>query len=371
MIQLMFGRFFWVWIVTFLAAASYLSAISINQLMRISKKKTYKIPPSKVKFDGNEKRIRLSVLLRGANIFDPNGGMVAQPKTPKKVVKKVVKKKEPVKSKVPGCPGITADQKIKESKQRYLRLKGVSYTEIDPSMSVAAVYVKVKLKKGYVPPPPRKRISRKKGKKGLKRYKRRRRRRYRRYRRSRYNRRGSKTIWRTEVFRVGEQMMDGIRLCRITPDEIVIYRNRKLEKLVLRKKKKGRKLRYYGSMGVNRPSDNDGPGQVRIDAIDKRTISRSTVQNWLQNPMAHAMSARIMPHYANGQHKGLRLVWVRKKSLYSQLGLKTGDVVQSVNGKTLNVNNALGLYSELPYAKNLKVNIIRKGVRRQLFFNVK
>ena len=65
------------------------------------------------------------------------------------------------------------------------------------------------------------------------------------------------------------------------------------------------------------------------------------------------------------------MIWIRKGSLYSQLGLKNGDVVKMVNGKKLSASSALGLYSKLPYAKSLRVSIVRKGVKRTLLYNIK
>lgn len=356
MTQLMFGRFFWVWIVAFLGAASYLSAISINQLMRLNLAKKYKLPKIQGTLLGlNDKKLPAKVILGARNIFDPNGGLVTGKK--KKVAKTKEKpKKEPVlKSTVEGCPPIQPGKAIPESKIRTVRLKGTSYVEKDPEQSVAAVFVKVKVKKGSKPAARRRSRRRK-------RYRRRRKRRRRYYRRS-----SGRWRWQTEVFRVGDLMMEKMRVCVIGPKEVIFYHQRKLQKLSLEKKKKKRRLRYYGALGIAQPKKPSDTDNVRVDSIDKRTINRSLVQNWINNPMAHASSARVMPVRTGG----LRLVWVRKKSIYSKLGLKTGDTVLSVNGKKLNINNALGLYSQLPYAKNLKVNIVRRGSRRQLQFNIK
>jgi hypothetical protein len=370
MMRLMFGQFFWVWIVSFLGAASFLSWISIQELMRLSKTKTYTVPATKLMGFGNNKRQSASVILRGSNMFDPDGSMVEPPKTPTKPAKRADTRKEPPKkSEIFGCPYVDRKKEIPLSKIKRVRIKGTSYVESDPNQSVVAMYVRVTFKtpvpKSSAPPPPRRR----------KRYYKRRRRRYlrrnrrRRYRRSR-SRGRTRTRWQTEIFKVGDLMMDNIRVCAIGPKDVVFYRNRKLEKLTLDTKKKKKKWGFFGSFGLPGQGDK-GNSEVRIDAVDKRTISRATVQGWLSNPMAHAMNARIMPHYEGGRSKGLRLVWVRKKSLYSQLGLKTGDVVQSINGKALSLSNALGLYSQLPYAKQIKVNVIRRGVRRQLSLTVK
>lgn len=368
MAQILFGRFFWIWIVGFLASATYLAGISIQQLWNLSKVKEYTLPKGKAFSFTQGRSLHSNVILKGYNAFDPNGGLVHQPKAKIKKPKKEDKPKPAAKSKVPGCPPIASDTKFKKSTLRRIRLKGISYTAEDPLQSVTAIYVLVKIKGSASPTPRRRRYRR--------RYNRRRgRRRSRRYRRRRrYNRRYSsrgRSRWQTEIFKVGEMLMNKARICAIYPTKVVIFNNRSLEQLVLREKRKKRNTGGFGTFGLAQAKSAQGPGQVRIDAVDKRTISRSTIQDWLNNPMAHAMNARIMPHYQGGRSKGLRLVWVRKNSLYSQLGLKRGDVIQTINGTQLNLSNGLKLYSQLPYSKQLKVNIIRKGVRRQLFFTIK
>lgn len=229
---------------------------------------------------------------------------------------------------------------MKESRIR-AKLKGTSYVDSDPSMSMAAVIVRVKVKK--------KMTRMRKGKKQV------------------YYRR--RTERRVEMFRPGDKMM-GAKVCAVERKRIIIYKSGKFETLTIFKKKKNkRKNLFYGAFGQQGPEGTKGPGEVKIRAGDKFVISRKTVNNWLANPMQYAMSARIMPQ--RGLDGGIRMIWIRKGSLYSQLGLKNGDVVKMVNGKKLSASSALGLYSKLPYAKSLRVSIVRKGVKRTLLYNIK
>ncbi len=348
MAQLVFGRFFWIWILGFLASASYFSALSVNQIVRLSITQ-FDYPEENGGSLGNSglsTASKAGKVLNTINLLDPNNRMVIPPvpKPTQTSKKKKPKKKKPTKD-VFGCPPITSKQKIPETKLRRVRLKGTSYADDAPNESLAALYVRVKER---IPPrkpsdyskPPRYRM-----------------------------------VWRVEFYRMGEIIMPDdparkAKLCAVRPGEIVLLRRNKLERLPLDSKKR-RKILYYGSIGAAIAKAAKGPGQVKVRKGDTFSVSRATVNGWLANPMQHAMSARIMPFYENGRPGGLRLVWVRKKSLYSQLGLRSGDVVQQINGKTLSVSTALGLYSQLPYAKAIRVNIIRKGVRRTLLYNVK
>lgn len=373
MANLLFGRLFWIWIVGFLIAASYLSAQTVFNLRRLWAEPN--LPIAKNTKGGllratTTRRKHLNTILRLQNIFDPNGGMLVPKK--KKEKKEPTPRPEPrvVLAKTGGCPPRDPTKELKETRFGRVRLKGTSYIEEAPEMSVAAVYVKVKIKVPVIQPRRvRRRSTRKRRRRRRARRSRRRREVTRRRRRSTGRKMRTKTVWRVEMFRAGDLMMRA-RICAVERRRVILYRSGKFETLSLDSKKKGKKNWFYGAIGGQK-EETKGPGQVKVAATDKFVISRKTVNNWLANPMQYAMSARIMPHYQNNQPAGFRLVWVRKGSLYSQIGLKSGDVVQQINGKNLSVGSALGLYSKLPYAKQLRVNIIRKGVRRSIQYTVK
>ena len=381
--KLFIGRLFWVWIAIWLIGASYLGIHIVKNVKDIF----YPPPLSEgiARKGGKTKKTTRfykkssRVITKSHNIFDPKGGMVIAANAKLLPKKKEEKKKEVKKEKVlaSGCPAFEKGEVFKESKFPRVRLKGVSYVERAPKLSMAAVYVRVKIEpiafvKGIASSgasaqsPIRsrrgRRIYKRKGKNKKRRPS---------IRRTSFSSRSirKKSEWRVELFQVGDNIMDA-RLCAIRRKEIVIYRRGKLQKLSLFKKKKKKNDWLYGAVGLSTPTPK-GPGEVKVAATDNFEISRKTVNNWLANPMQYAMSARIMPHYDKGAAAGFRLVWVRKGSLYSQIGLKSGDVVQQINGKNLSIGSALGLYSKLPYAKQLRVNIIRKGVRRSIVYQIK
>lgn len=336
MINLFFGRYFWVWICGFLMCSSYLGARSVSQLTRLWMPTLPYSPPQSSTFGSQIEKKRANVILNNYNLLDPSNAPVK--KVEKKIETKVEKKTEKSLAKTDkyGCPIPSKDEKIKRTRLR-IKLKGTTYVASAPSWSTAAIYSKFKL------PPPKFKI---KGKRSYK-----------------------KTLRRAEIFRVGEKIK-GATICSISRRSIILHNNNRLERLSLNRKKKGKKTFMYGAVGMILDQDK-GDEQIKPQSTDKFTIKRSIVQDWLANPMKHAMSARIMPHYKRGRAAGFRLIWVRKGSLYSKLGLKSGDVVQQINGKNVSVGTALGLYSKLPYARSVRVNVIRKGAPKQLMYNIK
>ncbi len=334
MVKFFFGQHFWIFIVFFLTSASYLSALSVNHLLRLSIKPNASVPLG-VNDDSDlllaKGRKDARVILQGNNIFDPD----AKPITPQEAVATKPKEKEDKPKKIDefGCPPVDEQREYPESQIRNLWLKGTSIAS-DPRYNLAAFFLDVENDKPV-------------------------------YDKKAPWRKTSRTV---EIFRVGDTLATTpAKLCFIASRRVVLIHRNTLEQISLDPKSKTKKPKLFGAFGAGQAEEEE----FKADRVDDRTIQRSLVQDWLANPMQHAMSARVMPHYEGGQSSGFRLVWVKEGSLYSKLGLKSGDVLQQINGKKLSVGSALGLMSQLPFAKNLSVNLIRQGVRQSINFNIK
>lgn len=108
----------------------------------------------------------------------------------------------------------------------------------------------------------------------------------------------------------------------------------------------------------------DAPKDDGLDAIscateDVCTVERAFVDDILANPAKFASSA---PRVAPAPGGGFKLSGIRKGSLGAKLGLKTGDVLVSVNGAEIQgIDDALALMTKLRRATNLEVLLERKG----------
>jgi hypothetical protein len=335
----LFGQNFWIFRFGFLLIASYLSAVSVNNLLHLSIKPQIAAPLALAADDDIQlakARKDARVVLKGPHLFDANATITdSGKKDAKDAKKKEEEEKKDEKSKiieVPGCPPFSLEKEFPETKLPKLNLKGTSIAD-DPAYNLAALYLEIDNPKPAFET------------KGM----------------------WKKKSLRVEIFRVGDTLSEGARLCAITRRRIVFLHKGKLEQISLepKDKKKDREA-LYGSFGASEEEE-----KFNADKVDNRSLSRSVVQDWLANPMSHAMSARVMPHYEGGKQAGFRLVWIKEGSLYSKLGLKSGDIIQQINDKPLSVGSALGLMSQLPYAKDLSVNLIRGGVRQSINFNIK
>jgi general secretion pathway protein C len=112
--------------------------------------------------------------------------------------------------------------------------------------------------------------------------------------------------------------------------------------------------------GVNKVSDTEFE-------IDKNIVDKV-----LENPMAVARGARIVPSIKNGKANGFKLYAIRPSSVYAKIGLMNGDTIHSINGFDLtSPDKALEVYTKVREATSLSVNATRRGKPISLNYSIK
>lgn len=95
------------------------------------------------------------------------------------------------------------------------------------------------------------------------------------------------------------------------------------------------------------------------------TVGRSDLQESLTNLHQLLSQARIRPHFQDGKADGLAVTNIRPGSLFEKLGLKNGDIVQGIDGRTItSPDDVLEVYNKLTSGSNVAVQIKRKGEQR-------
>jgi type II secretory pathway component PulC len=120
---------------------------------------------------------------------------------------------------------------------------------------------------------------------------------------------------------------------------------------------------YGGLVGADPDTVNDEI-VAAIKKIDDThvEVSRSAIDKVLANPMAVAKGARVVPAMKNGQPDGFKLYAIRPSSPYAALGFTNGDTIQAVNGLELrDASTALDIYTKLRSAKELQIDLLRRG----------
>jgi len=110
---------------------------------------------------------------------------------------------------------------------------------------------------------------------------------------------------------------------------------------------------------------------VRRIGRNEFTIERAALDRNLQNMGQLFTQMRAIPNVENGKTDGFSLSEVIPGSLFSQMGLRDGDVVSSIGGQDLNdPTQAIALMNNLRSASSLSITIMRRGQPVQLQYQI-
>lgn len=158
---------------------------------------------------------------------------------------------------------------------------------------------------------------------------------------------------------VGDRI-DGAEVLRIERGRVLLQRGAALEYLEV-----GRGGRPPPSLASVRSPTAATAGSsslpsLRKDAEGRWSVDRADVERAMTDMNALSRDARILPVF--GQGGGFRFTHVRPGSLYTQLGIQSGDVVRRVNGYTLDdPGKLLEVFHALRDAPLIEVEVERSG----------
>ncbi len=91
-----------------------------------------------------------------------------------------------------------------------------------------------------------------------------------------------------------------------------------------------------------------------------RRISSVEVKKAVMNPTEIWKNIGLKEHSIKGIQDGFKVSFIRKGTIFESLGLKVGDVIQSINNKDVKNNaQAFGAYKEFKEAKALNIRVLR------------
>jgi general secretion pathway protein C len=121
--------------------------------------------------------------------------------------------------------------------------------------------------------------------------------------------------------------------------------------------------------GIQRPARRESR-QVTAQQTDI-SLKREKIESAVSDINSLMKTVRIRPHFKNGQPDGLTLSGIRSKSIFSEMGLRNGDVIVGVDGKKIeSVDDALSLYQNLQSANKVQVEIRRRGRLQTIDYNI-
>ncbi|RDV38552.1 PDZ domain-containing protein [Bradymonadaceae bacterium TMQ3] len=200
---------------------------------------------------------------------------------------------------------------------------------------------------------------------------------------------------KTMMVGVGDLIAEGAEVVEIRRDRVFVERNGQLEFIRMEGATSG-----DPAATASRPTANNSrtSGEVRSPTVGKSAavkaeptnaeatnaasgverqgpnsfkVDRSMVERQLADPAALTRQARVMPNYRDGEPSGLRMVGVTPSSFYSQMGIRSGDIIQSVNGTPItNQRQALELLEKLRSENNVVIEIERRGRTEKMEYTI-
>ena len=110
---------------------------------------------------------------------------------------------------------------------------------------------------------------------------------------------------------------------------------------------------------------------IRRQSDTQFSVSRSLVDQVLENQGQLMRTARVIPHEENGRVVGVKLYGIRRSSLLGRLGVQNGDMLRTINGYSLtSPDSALEAYTRLRSADHLTLSVVRRGQAMTLDYSI-
>ena len=165
-------------------------------------------------------------------------------------------------------------------------------------------------------------------------------------------------------FALGEELTRGVTLQAVYPDRAIIERRGVTEALLL----EDAAASLLKTPVAERPAS-PTRGGIQAQGNNTFTIDRATLNEELRNQDLFRQ-ALIVPN-AGG---GFLVRQIQPGSLYEKLGLKIGDVIRGVNGRSVNtVDQVLQVYQQLGGIDELtgvQLEVMRAGQIQQLQYTI-
>lgn len=174
-----------------------------------------------------------------------------------------------------------------------------------------------------------------------------------------------------ELYAVSDDIDDNTKLHEINDDHVVINNRGELEVLRMEKLAKASASRSRGG----NPSL---PALPNLGAANSTQVSAETAKELsgvrdqlLRDPTKAAEFIRVRPVYSKGLLTGYRIYPGKNRQLFKQAGLRSGDLVKSVNGQTLDdPQKGFQILSSLSSATSITLDLQRRGKTESVSVNL-
>lgn len=174
----------------------------------------------------------------------------------------------------------------------------------------------------------------------------------------------------SEQFGVGDRVL-GASVSSVERNRVYIINNGMKEYIESDDAKASRAFAPAPSYDAGEPVAAAGGG-VREVAPGKYAIDKGRVEAVMANLNEVMTQARVVPHFENGKPGGWKIFAIKPNSIYSELNLQNGDIIQRINGVEVDSPaKALEMYQQLSSESHISMDIIRAGTKQSFDYDIK
>jgi len=178
---------------------------------------------------------------------------------------------------------------------------------------------------------------------------------------------------KTQVLAKGDKV-NGFMLEGAGEDYANFSKNTKMFKVVLAllRDTKG-KIRHIRESGKAKSKEKPKSAKIGeiIDAGDHKIVEKSLLTHFANNLDEVNKNIGIAEVKDKNGLKGFRISFIRKGSPFSQLGVKRGDIIKTINGQKIDsYNAAFAVYKNIGNIENLSMVIERRNEEMELEYEV-
>jgi general secretion pathway protein C len=170
-----------------------------------------------------------------------------------------------------------------------------------------------------------------------------------------------------QLFAVGDAVFDGPKLVAVDARTATIVRGGRRVVLEITESD------VQTSAASEAPAAEGAAGSsIRQVGDNRYLVDRGEVDHSIENLSTVVTQMRAVPYLKDGKSIGFRVFNIRAGSLFERMGLKNGDVIQAVNGTTLDdPTRALALLDEVQTADEISVDLLRDDHPNTLTYSIR
>ena len=187
---------------------------------------------------------------------------------------------------------------------------------------------------------------------------------------------GSEGRGKQEVYTVNDkkQFAPEVRIVKILHNRVEFVNKGRLEYVGLEDFTKVASLNVPPSAlepTVISKGEKEGEAKIEQAGEGKFVIDRAEIDAAIANLDKLYTQIRAVPHFKEGRPNGLKLLSVKKDSVFAKLGLKRGDILQKINGMELDIKKGLDIFNQLKTETSITIDVERGGARQSLEYEIR